>query len=160
MGKREILVLRGCLNDSPEAVDYELFRSGGKFFDPCDKIQVKYEMIRAVQMEGLRISEVPRLFGYSRETYYTVARRFASQGCIGLLDQVQGRRQPEKLQKHIVDFILKERLSDPKNNSGKRLQEKVLERFHVKLHRCTVYKVLKKGHWQTAASKRNPRRTS
>ena len=158
MEKREILDLRGCLNRSPEAVEYELFRTGGKFFDPCDKTQVKYEMVRAVQLEGVRISDVPRLFGYSRETYYTVARRFASQGCVGLLDHVQGRRQPEKLQKHIVDFILKERLSDPKRNSGKRLQEKVLQRFHVKLHRCTVCKVLKKGAWQTAASKQNPRR--
>lgn len=158
MEKKKVLALMGCLNRSAEAVEYELFHTGGKFFDPGDKIQVKYEMLRAVQVEGIRISEVPRLFGYSRETYYTAARRFASEGCAGLLDEVQGRRQPEKLQRHIVDFILKERISDPSHNSGKRLQEKVLERFHVKVHRCTIYKVLKKGAWRIAAGTRNHRR--
>lgn len=161
MEKEKVLELRGCLNPEPEAVTAELFRTGGKFFDPADKLQVKYEMLRAVQVEDFRITQVPQLFGYSRETYYTVSRRFSSEGCLGLLDHVQGRRQPEKLQEHIIEFILKERLSDPKRNSGKCLAKKVFERFGIKLHRCTVYRVLKKkGASQTVASRQNLRRRS
>lgn len=145
MEKRKTLTIMGCLNPQPEGVTARLFRTGGRFFDPLDKLQVKYEMLRAVQAEGLKVSKVPQLFGYSRETYYTVARRFEQEGCLGLLDQVQGRRQPEKLQKHIVEFILEERLSDPTGNSGERLAKKIFERFRVRLHRCTIYKVLKRA---------------
>lgn len=158
MDKMEALRIMGCLNSRPENITSELFHTGGKFFDPRDKLQVKYEMLRAVQIGGLSVRDAAREFGYSRETYYNVARNFELEGCVGLLDRAQGRRQPEKLQSEIVKFILVERNKDPKGNSGYGLAEKVLERFHVQIHPRTVYKVLKKGAPQRIAPKAYPRR--
>ena len=148
MDKLEALRIMGCLNARPQEVTSELFRTGGTFFDPRDKLQVKYEMLRAVQLGGLSVSQAARQFGYSRETYYTVARHFELEGCVGLPDQDQGRRQPEKLHAQIVEFILGQRHKDPKGNSGYRLAEKVYEHFQVRIHPRTIYKVLKKGALQ------------
>jgi transposase len=144
MDKNDILRKMGALNKNPLKVRYTLFIEDARFFDPHDKLQVKYEMLRAVEVDGLSITEVAKEFGYSRETYYTVARDFELEGCIGLLDQFQGRRQPEKLQSEVVEFIFSERYKDPVNNSGYRLVEKIYNRFHVKIHPRTIYKVLKK----------------
>jgi hypothetical protein len=93
--KKEALLTMGALNKQPEYVTCELFKKGGNFFDPNDKLQVKYEMIRAVQVDCLPISSVARAFGFSRETYYRAAKSFELEGCVGLLDQAQERRQPE-----------------------------------------------------------------
>ena len=151
MDKLEALRTMGCLNARPQEVTSELFRTGGAFFEPHDKLQVKYEMLRAVQVGGLSVSQAARQFGYSRETYYRVARHFQLEGCVGLLDQAQGRRQLEKLQNQIVEFILAERHKDPEGNSGYRLAERVYERFAVRIHPRTIYKVLKKGASPTPA---------
>ena len=158
MDKLEALRLMGCLNTRPQDVTSEVFRTGGTFFEPRDKLQVKYEMLRAVQVDGLSVSQAARQFGYSRETYYTVARHFELEGCVGLLDQAQGRRQPDKLEVQIVGFILAERHKDPKGNSGYRLAEKVYQRFGVRIHPRTIYKVLKKGGAQTLTPKAAPGR--
>ena len=134
----------GAFNRNPDNIKSELFTHKSAFFDPCDKLQVKYEMLRAVKVDGLSIIEIAKLFGYSRETYYTVARDFELEGCVGLLDQCQAKRKPEKLQSVIVDFILSERSKNPKENSGYQLTEKIYKRFRVKIHPRTIYKVLKK----------------
>ena len=144
MDKKEVLQKMGTLNKNPDKVKSKLFQEGRKFFDPNDNLQVKYEMLRAVQVDGLKVNVVAHTFGYSRETYYTVARNFELEGCIGLIDQAQGRRQPEKLQTEIIEFILSERYSKHEKNSGYRIAEKILNRFHLKIHPRTVYKVLKK----------------
>ena len=145
MDKIKALRRMGCLNRQPEKVRFDLFLTGGKFFDPHDKLQVKYEMLRAVQVDGLSVTKASRTFGYSRETYYNESHSFELEGCIGLLDQEQGRRQPEKLQTEIVEFILDQRLKDRKGNSGYRLADKIFKRFHVRIHPRTVYKVVKKN---------------
>ena len=142
--KKEALLTMGALNKHPEYVTCKLFKKGGYFLDPNDKLQVKYEMIRAVQVDCLPISSVARDFGFSRETYYRAARSFELEGCVGLLDQAQGIRQPEKLQTEIIEFIHSQRQKDPKPNSGYKIAKKILERFHVTIHPRTVYKVLKK----------------
>ena len=144
MEKKEVLKRMGAFNKHPEKIQFQLFTKEGGFFDPCDKLQVKYEMLRAVQVKGYSIAEVAKAFGYSRETYYTVAHDFELEGCVGLLDQAQGRRQPEKLQTEIVEYILSERYKDSKNNSGYRLSEKIYNRFHINIHPRTIYKLLKK----------------
>ena len=144
MTKYNALLKMGALNKKPKKVNYHLFKKNGTFFDPQDKLQVKYEMIRAVKVDGLPVKDVVKAFGYSRETYYTVAKDFELEGCIGLLDQFQGRRQPEKLQTEIVEFIISQRYKNPKENSGYRIAEKIKEQFHISIHPRTVYKVLKK----------------
>ena len=48
--KKKALLASGTLNPHPEAVQSALFTGG--FFDPHDKAQVKYEMLRAKQVDG------------------------------------------------------------------------------------------------------------
>src|SRR5712691_173841 len=46
---------QGCLNPHPEQVTDELFQAR-EVFDPRDVVQVKYEMLRRVETEGLPVS--------------------------------------------------------------------------------------------------------
>ena len=48
--KREALQRQGSLNRRPERVSDTLFTED-EFFDPCDVVQVKYEMLRRVRRE-------------------------------------------------------------------------------------------------------------
>ena len=47
---------QGCLNPHPERVTDELFQTR-EFFDPRDRVRVKYEMLRRVETEGLPVNE-------------------------------------------------------------------------------------------------------
>ena len=50
-GKREALRQQGTLNPRPEDVTHPLFQTS-EFFDALDLVQVKYEMLRQVRVEG------------------------------------------------------------------------------------------------------------
>ena len=67
--KAAALARDGALNPHPEAVRDPLF-SGNPFFDPRDLVQVRYEMVRRHQVDGLPISDVADVFGVSRPTFY------------------------------------------------------------------------------------------
>jgi transposase len=143
MDKRDVLRRMGCLNRYAERVKSPLFK-GHDFFNPYDKLQVRYEMLRAVKVDGMSITQAAEEFGYSRETYYTVEENFRLEGTVGLMDTQQGRRQPEKLVDEVVAFIVTERRKNPRKNSGKVLANKVKDLFKIDLHRRTIYKALKK----------------
>src|ERR1019366_2201023 len=67
--KSEALAQDGVLNRHPDAVRDALF-TGNPFFDPKDLVQVRYEMVRRHQVEGVAISQVAAAFGVSRPTFY------------------------------------------------------------------------------------------
>ena len=54
--KRQFLEEAGALHRAPDRVRAELFERH-RFFDPLDKIQVKYEMLRAHAVEGRSVGE-------------------------------------------------------------------------------------------------------
>ena len=65
--KPERLKQYGALNPHPEKITEELFLDSMlDFFDPRDLIQVKYEMLRAVDKEGRPAKEAAKAFGFSR----------------------------------------------------------------------------------------------
>ena len=74
----------GTLNSRPAAVKSDLFR-GGEFFDPSDLLQVKYEMLRQVQVDGATVSETASAFGFSRPSFYEAQSAFQEEGLHGLL---------------------------------------------------------------------------
>lgn len=125
----------GLLHPSPDAVLAPLFADGSGFFLAADKVQVKYEMLRAHAVDGLPVSEVAAAHGYSRAAFYLVAGAFEQLGMAGLLDERRGRRGPVKLRPEIVDFIR------AGTGSGAQIAEQVAERFGVVLHRRTVERV-------------------
>ena len=62
--KLDALQERGLLNPKPERVTDELFRLSA-FFDARDLLQVKYEMIRRVQLDGAPVARAAGAFGFS-----------------------------------------------------------------------------------------------
>jgi transposase len=125
----------GLLHPNPDAVLAPLFAGGSGFFLTSDKVQVKYEMLRARLVEGVPVAEAAGTHGYSRAAYYLVAAAFDQSGMAGLLDERRGRRGPVKLRPEIVDFIRAE------GGSGAQIAEQVADRFGVLLHRRTIERV-------------------
>jgi hypothetical protein len=125
----------GLLHPNPDAVLAPLFADGSGFFLAADKVQVKYEMLRAHVVDGLPVSGVAAAHGYLRAAFYLVAGAFEQLGMAGLLDERRGRRGPVKLRPEIVDFIR------AGTGSGAQIAEQVADRFGVVLHRRTVERV-------------------
>jgi len=125
----------GLLHLRAGAVTAPLF-AGGPFFLAADKVQVKYEMLRAHFADGGPVSRAAAAHGYSRAAFYLVASAFADAGMAGLVDERRGRRGPVKLRPEIAEFIR----SAPAA-SGAVLAAQVAERFGVSLHRRTVERV-------------------
>jgi len=125
----------GLLHPHPDAVSAPLFADGSGFFLAADKVQVKYEMLRAHVVDGLPVSEVAAVHGYSRAAFYLVVAGFERLGMAGLLDERRGRRGPVKLRPEILDFIR------ATTGSGTQIAEQVADRFGVVLHRRTVERV-------------------
>jgi hypothetical protein len=71
------------LNPHPEKVaDATFLRE--EFFDARDAVQVKYEMVRAVVVDGDSVTEATTRFGYSRPAYYQALAALAQSGLAGL----------------------------------------------------------------------------
>jgi transposase len=126
----------GLLHPNPDAVRAPSFTTSAGFFLASDKVQVKYEMLRAHLVDQLPVTEAAVAYGYSRAAFYLVSASFDQLGMAGLLDERRGRRGPVKLTPEIVEFI---RSAAP--GSGAQVAEQVADRFGVQLHRRTVERV-------------------
>jgi transposase len=132
--RRSVLESAGLLHPNPDAVTAALFGGDGGFFLADDKVQVKYEMLRAHVVDGVSVTTSAATHGYSRAAFYLVAAAYAEAGMTGLVDERRGRRGPLKLTDEIVEFI---GAADPAQ-SGAELAHDIAARFGVALHRRTV----------------------
>ena len=123
----------GLLHPDPTAVSSPLFLGPEGFFLAADKVQVKYEMLRARAVDGLSATVAASSHGYSRATYYLVEASFESAGVAGLLDERRGPRGPVKLTEEILSFLVAEG-----GRPAAVLAAEVEARFGVRLHRRTV----------------------
>ena len=130
----EALEQARLVHPRPEAVSAELFRSGDPFFLAADKVQVKYEMLRAVAVDGETVVAAAAAHGYSRAEFYLVQAAFAERGMAGLVDERRGRKGPTKLTPEIAAFLR----GAPAGRSGAELAREVEARFGVPLHRRTA----------------------
>ncbi|MDH3308689.1 MAG: helix-turn-helix domain-containing protein [Acidimicrobiia bacterium] len=127
----------GLVHPNPEGVYAELFDGSRHFFLAADKVQAKYEMLRAHVVEGMSVTAAAAAHGYSRATFYLVAEAFADRGMSGLVDERRGRRGPVKLSPEIVTFLA----TADRDASGADLAGEVAQRFGVSLHRRTIERV-------------------
>ena len=132
--RRTALERHGLLHPHADAVTAAVFRDGGAFFLASDKVQVKYEMLRAHVVDGVSATAAAASHGYSRGGFYLVLASFTEQGMTGLLDERRGRRGPLRLTDEIVQFLR----AAPPEASGAQLAREVEQRFGVSLHRRTV----------------------
>jgi hypothetical protein len=132
--RRQALTQAGLLHPAEAAVQAALFGEDATgFFLAADKVQVKYEMLRAHLVDGRSVAEAALLHGYSRAAFYLVSASFQQLGMAGLLDERRGRRGPVKLTPQIIEFI-----SSEATGSGAQIADQVAARFGVRLHRRTV----------------------
>lgn len=132
--RRRALEAGGLVHPREEAVTAALFDGARPFFLPADKVQVKYEMLRAHEVDGVSVTVAADAHGYSRAGFYLVAAAFAERGMAGLLDERRGRKGPVKLTPEILEWLAQADLAA----SGAELAEQIHARFGVRLHRRTI----------------------
>jgi transposase len=114
---------------------------GSDFFDPRDLVQVRYEMLRRVRIEGQPIAEAAARFGISRPTFYKAQSDFEGAGLVGLLPEKRGPRGPHKVTAEVLRFI--EQLRGKNEVMDIRaLTEAINRRFGLSVHRRTVERAL------------------
>lgn len=138
--KRDYLAAAGALNPHPEDVRADIFQLN-RFFDPLDKVQVKYEMLRAHAVDCQNISSVAAAFGFSRETFYQTWHSFVESGTAGLRDEKRGRRGPIKLTEELVYWVRRAAAEHPEW-SGATMAKRLTEAKGVVFHRRTVERLL------------------
>lgn len=132
--RRRVLAQVGLLHPRPEAVTASLFDGRASFFLDLDKVQVKYEMLRAHVIDGLSATAAAEQHGYSRAAFYLITAAFGEAGMRGLLDEPRGRRGPLKLTPEVLAFLA----AADRTVSGAQLAAEIERRFGVSLHRRTI----------------------
>jgi transposase len=138
--KRDALHQAGGLNPRPLDVQDDLFRTN-EFFDPHDLVQVKYEMLRSAQVEGLAIAQAAERFGFSRPAYYHALEAFQAQGLPGLIRKRPGPKGAHKLSEEIVDYLEQLR-AEHAELSVSMLVENVRQKFRVVVHPRSIERAL------------------
>jgi transposase len=138
--KTDILRKQGCLHPHPEKVTDELFASG-EFFDARDLVQVKYEMLRRVRVDGRPVSGSAARFGLSRPSFYQAQGAFEQGGLTALLPKKPGPRRAHKLSAEVV-AALQEALAEQPKLRPEDLVRLVKKRFGISVHRRSIERAL------------------
>jgi len=128
------------MKKTKESVNSTLFQEHSSFFNPLDRGQVKYEMLRAHSHEGHFITRVCKEFGYSRESFYQASEAFKQQGIAGLVDKPKGKNKPDKVTPEIIGFVIYQRAKF--GLSGAAIAKDIFREFNLKLHKRTVERIL------------------
>jgi transposase len=139
--KRSFLRQQGTLNPRPKKVEHENFRDS-EFFDPEDLLQVKYEMLRQVDVDKQPVSQAAKTFGFSRPSFYQAQAAFQEAGLAGLLPQKRGPRSGHKLTSELMQFVTQFRLDDP-SISSTQIAERIAQRFGVAVHPRSIDRQLR-----------------
>ncbi len=139
--KRLFLRQQGTLNPHPEAVRHNTFRDN-EFFDPQDLVQVKYEMLRQVEIDKQPVSRTAKTFGLSRPSFYQAQAAFQETGLAGLLPHKRGPRSGHKLTKELMQFVAQLRVAEP-GISSPQLAERIAQSFGISVHPRSIDRQLR-----------------
>jgi len=103
--KLENLRQSHTLHPHPDQVRDPLFTTGSAFFDPRDLVQVKYELLRRVRVDGESVSHAASLFALSRPTFYAAQAAWERAGLIGLFPEPTGPRHAHKLTEDMLALL-------------------------------------------------------
>jgi transposase len=138
--KQDALSEQASLNPRPGDVSDPLFDSS-EFFDSRDLMQVKYEMVRRVKVDGKSIAESAASFGFSRPSYYQIQAAIDEEGIPGLLPQQRGPRRAHKLNEQAMDFLTKILTEEPDLRSSD-LADRLKTEFGLKVHSRSIERAL------------------
>lgn len=136
--KGRALLDTATFNPRSDQVRHPLFAQS-EFFDPRDLVQLKYETLRAVEVEGYSIAKAATEFGLSRPTIYQAREQLEGQGLEGLLPRKRGPKHPHKLTGPIWQFLQELQATQPELDARECVR-RVRQRFRVKLHPRTIEK--------------------
>jgi transposase len=138
--KVEALRAERSLNPRPEAVRDEAF-AASEFLDARDVVQVRYEMVRRVRVEGDTVSASVAAFGFSRPSFYEAAAAIDAGGLAALVPARPGPRRAHKLSDEVV-VELRQRLEADPSLRAVDLVAVVAERFAVRVHPRSIERAL------------------
>jgi transposase len=141
--KVQALRAERSLNPHPEAVHDPAFCESA-FLDARDLVQVKYEMVRRVRLEGEPVTSAARAFGFSRPSFYQAQAALEAGGLPALVPARPGPRRAHKLTEEVVGF-LRERLEADPSLRAQALAALVAERFGVRVHPRSVERALRRA---------------
>jgi len=145
--KHKTLRSLGALHHHPEQVRDELFQQDG-FFDPNDLVQLKYEMLRRVRVDGKPIRRAAKDFGFSRPSVYQARAAFERAGLPGLLPAKRGPRGAHKMDDAVMAFVREELLSDPAVRAAG-LAKRIRAHFGFAVHPRTIERALRRHEKKT-----------
>jgi transposase len=138
--KVEALEASRTLNPRPESVTDEQFGTS-EFFDARDVVQVKYEMVRRVQVDGVPVTRAASAFGFSRPAYYQAATALERGGLPGLVPAKPGPRGAHKLTDAVLDHVEAVLAADPTLRPAD-LVATLAEQFGLRVHPRSVERAL------------------
>jgi transposase len=112
-----------------------------RFFDARDLVQVKYEMLRQVRVEGAEKAQAAALFGLSRPTFYQAEANFAREGLAGLLAKPRGPKSAHKLTPEVMAFIEK-RLTGVAPPGARALAREIRTELGLSVHPRSIERAL------------------
>src|SRR6266542_985903 len=115
-----------CLNPHPELVSDERFLAG-EFFDARDVVRVKYEMVRAVLVDGEPVSQA--------------AAALADSGLEGLVAAKPGPRAGHRLTSEVLAWAEQQLASDPALKPAA-LAGPIEQHFGVRVHPRSIERAL------------------
>lgn len=138
--KLEALRRQGAVNLHPRQVRDPLFEAD-EFFDARDLVQVRYEMLRRVEVEGHTVMEACRAFGFSRPVFYRTRAALLGEGLPGLVPKKRGPRRGHKLTPEVM-AVVEEALGEDRSLRAEALVEVVEERCGVRVHPRSIQRAL------------------
>ena len=133
----------GSLNAHPERVTDQLFEENA-FFDSRDQLQVKYEMLRRVRVDGHTVRSAAERFGFSRPAYYQTQQVFEREGLAGLLPKKPGPKTAHKLDEQVMMYI-EDVLAQEVGKTPAQLVEMLEEQFGLRVHPRSIERALQRA---------------
>ncbi len=129
------------LNPHPDAVRDPAFTQGDPFFDARDLLQVKYEMLRRVLVDGHPVTATAAVFGFSRPSFYATQAAWQAAGLPGLVPARPGPRAAHKLTPEVVTFLVEQQAQQPSLRTAD-LVDLLQTRFGLRVHPRSVERAL------------------
>ena len=119
-----------------EKVSDPLFQQSD-FFNASDRVQVKYEMLRHVRVDGQTVADAAAAAGMSRPAYYDAQAQFKLHGLPGLVSKKRGPHGASKMSPEVLAFIEQTSKNEP-DLTIVGLQERLGAHLGVSVHRRTI----------------------
>lgn len=140
--KVEALRVDGALNRHADQITDPVF-GAHEFFDARDLVQVKYEMLRRVEIDAQPVTPTAAAFRLSRPSFYQAQRAFQQRGVAGLLPKKRGPHGGHKLTAEIVTFLQQTRARDASLRPVD-LAQHVARRFALTVHPRSIERALER----------------